>query len=160
MAHIILTHGHFDHAGGCAALRAALPAARVYASAVIADVIREGDDAVFSLDIARAIDAYPAGSTLQPCPVDVELREGDTIAVGDVSLSVIDTPGHSDGHIALVLDDGPARSLFAGDVVFAGGNDRAAADVRLSRDARTSTRCASCATWMSRACSPATSPSA
>lgn len=121
VAHIILTHAHFDHAGGCAALHAALPSARVYASEVCAPWIRDGDDAAISLDIARAINAYPRDSVLHPCPVDVELRDGDTVAVGDLSLTVLDTPGHSDGHIALLLDDGATRSLFAGDVVFAGG---------------------------------------
>jgi len=121
VAHIILTHAHFDHAGGCAGLHAALPAARVYVSAVAAPWIRDGDDAAISLDVARAIGAYPPDSELVPCPVDVELSDGDAIAIGDLRLTVIDTPGHSDGHVALVLDDGAVRSLFAGDVVFAGG---------------------------------------
>jgi hydroxyacylglutathione hydrolase len=120
--HLILTHGHDDHAGGVAALHELLPQATVYASADIARAIREGDDAAISLDIAVERGLYPPGTTLRPCRVDVELREGDTIAVGDVSLGVLDTPGHSDGHVSLLLDDGGARSLFSGDVVFAGGS--------------------------------------
>ena len=91
------------------------------APAGVADWIREGNDAAISLDLACAVGVYPAGSTLHPCPVEVELREGDSIAVGDVSLSVLDTPGHSDGHVSLVLEDEAGRSLFSGDVVFAGG---------------------------------------
>jgi glyoxylase-like metal-dependent hydrolase (beta-lactamase superfamily II) len=42
--------------------------------------------------------------------------------VGDVTLRVLDTPGHCDGHISLVLDHEGRRCLFAGDVIFCGGN--------------------------------------
>ena len=84
VAHIVLTHGHYDHAGGAAALHELLPQARVSASAVIAQAIREGDDAAISLDVAVERGLYPPDATLRPCPVDVELREGDTIAVGEV----------------------------------------------------------------------------
>ncbi len=31
------------------------------------------------------------------------------------------TPGHSDGHVSLLLEDGGRRILFAGDVIFFGG---------------------------------------
>jgi glyoxylase-like metal-dependent hydrolase (beta-lactamase superfamily II) len=120
--HLILTHGHYDHAGGAAALHELLPRATVYASAAIARAIGEGDDAAISLDVAVERGLYPPGATLRACPVDVALREGDAIAVGDVSLGVLETPGHSDGHVSLLLDDGGERALFSGDVVFAGGS--------------------------------------
>jgi hydroxyacylglutathione hydrolase len=121
VAHIVLSHGHYDHAGGAAALHELLPQATVYASAAIAAAIGAGDDAAISLDIAVERGLYPPGSTLRPCPVDVELREGDTIAVGELALQVLDTPGHSDGHVSLLLDARGERSLFSGDVLFAGG---------------------------------------
>jgi glyoxylase-like metal-dependent hydrolase (beta-lactamase superfamily II) len=120
--HLILTHGHYDHAGGAAALRELLPQATVYASAAIAGAISQGDDAAISLDVAVERGLYPPGATLRPCPVEVALREGDTIAVGDVFLGVLDTPGHSAGHVSLLLEEGGERSLFSGDVVFAGGS--------------------------------------
>ena len=59
VAHIVLTHGHYDHAGGAAALHELLPQAQVSASAVIARAIREGDDAAISLDIAVERGLYP-----------------------------------------------------------------------------------------------------
>jgi glyoxylase-like metal-dependent hydrolase (beta-lactamase superfamily II) len=121
VAHIVLTYAHYDHAGGCAALHEALPDARVYVPEAMAAAVREGDDAAISLDVAVERGVYPPGSTLAPCPVDVELRDGDTIQVGEVPLAVIDTPGHADGHVALLLYDGDTRSLLSGDAVFAGG---------------------------------------
>jgi glyoxylase-like metal-dependent hydrolase (beta-lactamase superfamily II) len=119
--HLILTHGHYDHAGGAAALHELLPQATVYASAGMARAISEGDDAAISLDVAVERGLYPPGATLRPCPVEVALREGDTVTVGEVSLGVLDTPGHSDGHVSLLLEEEDERALFSGDVVFAGG---------------------------------------
>jgi glyoxylase-like metal-dependent hydrolase (beta-lactamase superfamily II) len=119
--HLLLTHGHFDHAGGAASLRALLPHLTVYASGGIAPALRGGIESAIGLDSARVAGVYPMDTELRPCPIDVELQEGDTVVIGDLRLDVLDTPGHADGHIALVLDDGGSRSLFAGDLVFAGG---------------------------------------
>src|SRR5690606_26344674 len=47
--------------------------------------------------------------------------EGEDVQVGDVSLRVIDTPGHSRGHVSYLLNDGGASSLFSGDVIFPRG---------------------------------------
>ena len=41
--------------------------------------------------------------------------------MGGLELEVIDTPGHSNGHIGFLLDFDGRRSLFSGDVVFALG---------------------------------------
>lgn len=43
------------------------------------------------------------------------LRDGDTLAVGNYLLKVIDTPGHTLGHISLYLEE--HRLLFSGDHV-------------------------------------------
>jgi glyoxylase-like metal-dependent hydrolase (beta-lactamase superfamily II) len=71
--------------------------------------------------VARAAGTYPADYRLAPCPVDDELRDGGRVVVGDLSLVVLDTPGHEDGHVALLLEEDGRRDLFAGDAVFHGG---------------------------------------
>lgn len=119
--HVVLTHAHVDHAGGAANMRAGLPSPTFYISKFVANLVRTADEKGVSLDVAKQAGFYPDDYVLEPCEVDVELVEGDQIVVGDLRLGVLDTPGHCDGHISLVLDHKGARTLFAGDVVFFGG---------------------------------------
>ena len=64
---------------------------------------------------------YPADYVFEACPVDVDLREGDEIQVGDLSLQVLETPGHSKGHISLLMTLADKKILFGADLVFFGG---------------------------------------
>ncbi len=48
------------------------------------------------------------------------LEDGDTIALGNLKLKVIHTPGHSPGSISLKVDG----AVFTGDALFAGGIGR------------------------------------
>jgi glyoxylase-like metal-dependent hydrolase (beta-lactamase superfamily II) len=120
--HLILTHAHGDHAGGAARVRTLVggePA--VYLSAETAGYLRKGDEAGASIAVAKAAGIYPQDYRYEPCAVDVDLREGMRLEVGDLSLEVVDTPGHCDGHVSLLLEHGGRRTLFAGDAVFFGG---------------------------------------
>jgi hydroxyacylglutathione hydrolase len=119
--HLILTHAHGDHAGGAARMRGLLGAPAVYLSHARAEALRAGDEVAVSIDVAKQGGIYPPDYVLEPCDVDVELAEGDRIEVGTLTLEVLDTPGHADGHVSLLLDQGGRRTLFAGDVVFFGG---------------------------------------
>jgi len=119
--HVILTHGHGDHAGGAARMRTMLGEPSVYASGGIADALRRADEKAISLEAAKLAGIYPMDYRMEPCSIDHELEEGATISVGDVVLSVLDTPGHSDGHVSLLMEDSGRRMLFAGDVIFFGG---------------------------------------
>ena len=136
--HLVLTHAHGDHAGGAARIRRLLDEPSVYLSSAVARYIREGDEQGVSIDVAKTVGIYPPDYTLEPCEVDVELAEGDTIAVGDLALRVFDTPGHSDGHVSLLLEQDGRRTLFAGDVVFFGGKIllQAIHDCRLDAEIR------------------------
>jgi glyoxylase-like metal-dependent hydrolase (beta-lactamase superfamily II) len=119
---LVLTHAHGDHAGGAARMRRLLAGdVEVCVSEARAEALRTGDERQVSLDVAKAAGIYPPDYVFEPCDVDVELADGDEIAVGDLTLRVLDTPGHADGHVSLVLEHGGRRSLFAGDVVFHGG---------------------------------------
>ena len=53
------------------------------------------------------------------------MRAGQTFAVGDLSIEVQATPGHSPGGVCLVVSDGDGRSeLVVGDTLFAGSIGR------------------------------------
>lgn len=66
--------------------------------------------------------AHPIDAAEIPVPVDIEVVEGDTVAVGDCTLRAIHLVGHTPGSIALIYDDpeGPPH-VFTGDCLFPGG---------------------------------------
>jgi glyoxylase-like metal-dependent hydrolase (beta-lactamase superfamily II) len=80
--------------------------------------MHEADDEMFSSPQGQA-HAREWGFTPTP-PADIRVKDGDTIAAGDVSLEVIHTPGHSPGGICLFGDG----NLFTGDTLFVGGIGR------------------------------------
>jgi glyoxylase-like metal-dependent hydrolase (beta-lactamase superfamily II) len=104
----VLTHAHPDHAGGSAAVRDAL-GVPVWAGAADAPTVEVGRPP------AAPTWARPLLSRVSfpPCPVDRRLREGDEIGHG---FTVLDVPGHSDGHVAFWRE--ADRTLVAGDVLF------------------------------------------
>jgi len=54
--------------------------------------------------------------------VDVTVREGDTVAVGSLAARVIETPGHTAGHITYWFDQ--EKLAFVGDTLFSIGCGR------------------------------------
>ena len=117
---LILTHYHCDHIGAAAEAQKRLDV-EVYASAFAAPVIREADEKAVALDVAKAARFYPDDYSLAPCPVDVELAEGDTIQVGSLEMETFETPGHCDGHLSFLLRGGDRVYLLGADLVFWGG---------------------------------------
>ena len=108
---IIVTHHHFDHAGGANRLREAT-GARIAMHPEEERLLREGlrrpprnDDQV---------ERYIREETAK-ISVDQALADGDAIQVGRLTLRVIETPGHSVGHVSVLLEE--ERVLFAGDNV-------------------------------------------
>jgi glyoxylase-like metal-dependent hydrolase (beta-lactamase superfamily II) len=118
---LLLTHLHADHAGGAASVRKAVPSLQVMASKDGADFLRTGDEKGISLDKGKQGGFYDVDYRFEPCPVDVDLTDRQVVQVGDVSIRVLDTPGHSKGHLAFVMKDAGQTFLFSGDAVFFGG---------------------------------------
>ena len=101
---IFLTHGHYDHTGAVDELRTHWPEIPVYLNHRDR---YEGD--------AYALQLFPrlAGEVR-------DYDEGDTLAVGNLTVTVLATPGHSEGSVTLRCGD----VLFCGDTLFAGSCGR------------------------------------
>jgi glyoxylase-like metal-dependent hydrolase (beta-lactamase superfamily II) len=102
---IVTTHGHWDHFGENAAVaeRTGAPIA------------------VHALDAHRLTDPQPlwAPFEIPPCIPAVELAEGGEVRFGEIRLTVLHTPGHTEGSVCLwSADEG---LLFSGDTLFASG---------------------------------------
>ena len=106
---IILTHCHHDHTAGVPALKEATGAKVLIGKGEVCDI---GDDV--------ATGSYQYEEDPAEFGVDGTLDEGDVINLGDWSLSVLKTPGHSPGSISLY--EPKAKALFSGDTILPHGN--------------------------------------
>lgn len=87
---VLTTHGHWDHIQAVTALRDA------------------GIDVGVATEDAAMLPSY-----------DFILPDDDVIAVGDLRLRTIHTPGHTPGSTCFLLEGHPV--LFSGDTLFPGG---------------------------------------
>ena len=98
---ILLTHAHFDHTGGVAELCASLPGVPVY--------LHPADAALLGSEVFPAIGA-----------ATVPYEDGDTVQLGELTIQVLHTPGHTPGGVCLLVGD----ALFTGDTLFQGSMGR------------------------------------
>ena len=106
---LVLTHMHFDHTGGAAAMQA-FTGAEALAHPPDSKALAEGDDALTC--------SGWLGEKQRPLKINA-VKEGELIDCGDMALEVLHTPGHTAGSICLW--DKVAGNLFSGDTVFANG---------------------------------------
>jgi len=117
---LLLTHYHADHAAGAARYREHL-GLRVCASADAADAIESAAHDRTAFARAQELGYFPPDATYPACPVDRRLHAGDVVSAGRLSIRVLATPGHCDGHLAYLIEGGERTYLCSGDALFAGG---------------------------------------
>jgi metallo-beta-lactamase class B len=107
--YVLISHGHYDHAGGAKLLQDRF-GARVLASAADWDLLENN------------------GADWSPRR-DIEVADGQTLTLGDTTLEMYLTPGHTDGTISTLipLRDGDERHVAAlwGGTLFNFGPDAA-----------------------------------
>lgn len=111
---IILTHGHFDHVLGLL---------EVSLNFQVPIYLHPAD--LFLIQNAQKSAMHWLHKSVDPVPLPThELKEGMTISIGTganlETLSVLETPGHTPGSVALVHKHG----IFNGDTVFKNGIGR------------------------------------
>jgi glyoxylase-like metal-dependent hydrolase (beta-lactamase superfamily II) len=109
VTHIINTHAHSDHTAGNQAIKAATDAKIL---------IHELDARLLEKLLNRTFSRVLGGKG-SPKP-DVLLKDNDTIQIGDSSLKVLHTPGHTPGGICLYAQG----HVFTGDTLFVGAVGR------------------------------------
>ncbi len=106
---IINTHGHFDHVGANREIKAITDA----------ELIIHPLDAPMLGQLDQMARAFGMSVENSP-PPDRTVEEGDQIQVGQLTLSVLHTPGHTPGGISLHMDG----HVFVGDTLFQGSIGR------------------------------------
>lgn len=106
--YIINTHGHVDHICGNYDMKE-LTGAEL--------VIHEEDAAKLTTTPSSVLNMFHAKPSP---PADLIVRDGDVIKVGNTSLVVLHTPGHSPGSMSLYTEG----IVFTGDTLFVEGVGR------------------------------------
>jgi len=102
----LLTHPHYDHAGGGHLLEA--KGVKFIANRETADAVASGDERCCG---------YLYHKIFAPFKVDQIVRDGDTVKLFNLDFEVMDLPGHSMGCTAYFLNWEGKRLVFSGDVI-------------------------------------------
>ncbi|GGD99174.1 MBL fold metallo-hydrolase [Paenibacillus nasutitermitis] len=115
---IVLTHAHADHSGGAAAL-SRMTGASVVGSSATAALLRDVDEVGIGLKAARQVGIYPADYRVEAIEAIREVRIGEILILGDLTLEIVQTPGHSADSISCYIEE--IGTMFCGDLLFEGG---------------------------------------
>ena len=107
--YILLTHGHIDHLAEVQRLKDKLNA----------EFLMHEADSFLVQHASTQANMYGLSDPGNPKP-NRYLAESDTISVGELTINVLHTPGHSPGNITFFVED----KLFVGDLIFAGSIGR------------------------------------
>lgn len=100
LKYILLTHGHFDHIAG------------IRPNPDVKVLMHENDLSWLS-KVNQYLPMFGMPEITVP-KVDIFVKDGDIIKLGDREIKVIHTPGHTQGGVCYLVDG----KLFSGDTIF------------------------------------------
>jgi len=115
---ILLTHHHRDNAAGAGPFvqtgaKVAVPAGE---RALFEDVASYWNNPTNRWHIYHA---RPRLVLTEPIPVHAAYKDGETIKQGRTTITVVETPGHTDGSVSYQVDLAEAkRFIFSGDLIY------------------------------------------
>ncbi len=104
---LILTHSHWDHAGGTTVFQKKLPNIEVFAGRTAIEALQ--NNSIYNEGFSEII------SDLEPVDNIIPVKEGDTIDLGGMELLIFETPGHTNCSISIL--DQKNKILFIGDAL-------------------------------------------
>lgn len=116
ITHVLLTHGHDDHAG-CAAWFQK-QGAKVCIGAPDAQMIIHGN---------LGADSPQTHHVMPPCTPDITFTEDTTLEIGGLTVQVYLMPGHTNGTVLYCMRLAEEQILFSGDMFYTDGETGAAA---------------------------------
>jgi glyoxylase-like metal-dependent hydrolase (beta-lactamase superfamily II) len=75
-----------------------------------------GDHTAGNSELKARYGSYVVSHSSSPIPKDLSVNDGDTIKLGEITVRVIHTPGHSSDSICLLVDG----KILTGDTLFVG----------------------------------------
>jgi hydroxyacylglutathione hydrolase len=106
---LVATHADADHVQGLARARERLKT-KTAAHPRAARLIEAGE----LVETYASISAQNFQIPMPPCKIDVKLKDGDVLPVGNLNLQVWHTPGHTPGQLSFKL----GSLLFSGDNIY------------------------------------------
>lgn len=108
------THCHYDHIGGNHELKK-LTGCKIAAHELeVREIETLGPLSLYKM-------AREEGLEFKPTNVDLLLRDGQHMHVGDIDFQIIHTPGHTPGGFCLFIEELGDKALFTGDTASAQG---------------------------------------
>ncbi len=103
--YILLTHGHFDHIWGVKDVKEKTGAKVVISES---DAKCLGDN---EYNLCQDV-----GIKMNVTEADITVKDGDVIDLGDERITVLSTPGHTDGSVCYLCEN--SRIMLSGDTLF------------------------------------------
>ncbi|MBL1227581.1 MBL fold metallo-hydrolase [Enterococcus sp. BWR-S5] len=110
ITHVLLTHGHDDHAG-CAA----------YFQEKGAKVIVGSEDTEMMAQGDFGVESPYTNHVMPPCKVDDVFTQDTQLEIGGLNIQVYTMPGHTDGSVVFYVQLDMDYVLFSGDMFFPDG---------------------------------------